>query len=183
MRQFLRHLDEHVAVLQTPQEQASTTGKMLRDLLSRGTALGLDNLPCDPSHYTRYLIHADPQNRYAVVAMQWGAGQSTPIHGHDNAWCVEGLYRGQLHITPYDARAVSDDVFQFSSRADEHAQAGDVGVLVPPDEYHKMSNATADAAVTLHVYGHELQQCERFTAHDGVWLRDIVPLRYDGLLR
>lgn len=182
LRRFLTQLDQHVAPLHNAQKQASTTAQMLRELLSRDNDLCLDSLPGNPTRYARYRVHTDPRNRYCVVAMRWDPGQAAPVHDHDGAWCVEGLYQGRLRITPYELQRVTANACQFTARPEEFACTGDVGALVPPYEYHKMANDGPIPAITLHVYGHELKQCARFLPDGEGYVRDVVPLRYDGAL-
>ena len=51
-------------------------------------------------HYARREIYRSPEHGYSVVAMTWAPGQGTPVHDHCGLWCVEGVWDGELEITP-----------------------------------------------------------------------------------
>jgi predicted metal-dependent enzyme (double-stranded beta helix superfamily) len=103
-----------------------------------------------PDRYARHLLHADPQGRFAIVALVWGPGQFSPVHGH-HTWCSYAVLGGRLTETSYAwdaasglARPLATEVLQRGARRCEYA--GLTGV-------HKLGNAEDNDALSLHIYG------------------------------
>ncbi len=134
-----------------------------------------------PDHYARRLVHRDRERNYSIVVMTWGPGQRTPIHDHSGMWCVEGVWVGSIDVQQYELVGRSGDVFRFEPRNSYVAGVGSAGCLIPPYEYHSISNACDDAvAVSLHIYGGEMACCNVFERQpDGTYRRLQRPLGYD----
>ena len=106
----------------------------------------------DPEHYTRHLLHADPAGRYTLVALVWEPGQHSPVHGH-HAWCGYGVVEGCLR----------DESFAYLHDVDEARPEGAVdrepgtACFAPAglDGVHRLGNAGARRAVSIHAYGVE----------------------------
>ena len=125
--------------------------------------------PVDDS-YARRLLHHDPALDYTVVVMTWGPGQGTPLHDHAGMWCVECVVEGELDVTQYDLEDRSGERCRFNAAQTLRAGVGDAGCLIPPYEYHVLANARRDRkAVTLHVYGGEMEQCNVYEPGDDGW--------------
>lgn len=130
--------------------------------------------------YARRLIHHDPVRGYTALAMVWAPGQATPVHDHNGLWCVEGVLAGQIDIVQYDLRERDGVRYRFSSKPSIHAGVGSAGRLIPPYDYHTIANCdpTHDA-VTIHVYGGEMDQCSAFIPlADGWYQREVRRLHY-----
>ena len=133
--------------------------------LMREDRLALPREVFEPNadHYARREIYKSPELGYTVIAMTWGPGQGTPVHDHSGLWCVEGVVAGSLEITQYELLAREGDNFHFEERGTLDAGAGSAGSLIPPHEYHAIRNASdRDVAVSLHVYGGEMNCCSMF---------------------
>jgi predicted metal-dependent enzyme (double-stranded beta helix superfamily) len=130
--------------------------------------------------YARRLLHRDPQLRYSIVVMVWGAGQGTPIHDHSGMWCVECVFRGQIVVTSYEmlGEEPSGHV-RFRRESTVHAGCGEAGALIPPWDYHVIENTGSAPAATIHVYGGEMNGCHSFAPVEGDrYARQWKPLRY-----
>jgi predicted metal-dependent enzyme (double-stranded beta helix superfamily) len=125
--------------------------------------------------YARRELYVSPTLGYSVVAMTWGPGQRTPIHDHDGAWCVEGVWRGSLSITRYEPCGRDGPRWRFAEAGTVHAGPGSTGSLIPPSEYHAILNSGDDGiAVSLHVYQRPLRHCRVFVPDEGAeagWMR------------
>lgn len=134
----------------------------------------------NPERYARRLLHRDAKNRYTIIAMVWNVGQGTPLHDHAGIWCVEVVYSGRIRVTSYDAMGGDPerDIVRFQQASVVHAGVGAAGALIPPFEYHVLENAGDQPAVTMHVYGGELDHCHIFEPVDGGWLRKYRELTY-----
>ncbi len=128
--------------------------------------------PCETS-YARHLLHRDPAGRYSIVMMVWNVGQGTYLHDHAGEWCVECVYRGQIRVQSYDLKSESEEgTFQFEKAKEVLAGIGNAGALIPPFDYHTISNALPDtASITMHIYGHELTWCHIFEPVEGGFKR------------
>lgn len=120
--------------------------------------------------YARRLIHHNPQLDYTALAMVWGPNQGTPLHDHNNLWCVEGVIEGTIEITQYDLLEQDGARYRFAAEDTIHAGVGSAGRLIPPFDYHTIANASAtEKAVTIHVYGGEMLECSIFTPRENGW--------------
>ncbi|MGB5247495.1 MAG: cysteine dioxygenase family protein [Woeseia sp.] len=133
-------------------------------------------------HYARRLLHRDDELGYTIVVMTWGPGQKTPIHDHSGMWCVEGVWGGSIDVQQFELTKKENDHFRFEPRNSYEAGVGSAGCLIPPYEYHSISNASEESpAVSLHIYGGEMKSCCVFVKQpDGSFKRAERPLGYDN---
>ncbi|MHB2017635.1 MAG: cysteine dioxygenase family protein [Candidatus Xenobia bacterium] len=179
VRGMVEELTRNVAAEPDMGRKVQHTEAVLSRFLS--APLCIDGLTSHPDRYARHLLYRDPQDRFSVVAMVWGPGQSTSIHDHDGTWCVEGVFQGQLEITQFEMSGNPQQSCQMREGRVVHAGRGAVGNLIPPSEYHRIHNASSQTAISIHVYGREMMQCRRYVAAgNGSYRAEIVPLRYDS---
>lgn len=100
--------------------------------------------------YRRHLLAADPEGRYSAVAIVWGAGQFSPVHGHQT-WCAYGVLHGALSETRYDWCAATSGARPGTCCARlpgdiSYTDAGHGGI-------HRLGNPHPGIAVSLHIYG------------------------------
>lgn len=154
--------------------------------LIRGAELAMPEFVCRPvsDHYARRLIYKSDQHGYSMVAMTWGPGQGTPLHDHAGMWCVEAVCQGAIRVMQYEQVERDADRFRFEKEESIHASVGTAGCLIPPHEYHTIHNASdTDAAVTLHIYGGEMECCNAFEPLGDGWYRKVQhDLAYDDSL-
>jgi len=125
-------------------------------------------------HYARRELYRSQRHGYSIIAMTWGPSQGTPLHDHDGVWCVEGVWRGALDITPYRLLEQENEHFRFAEQRCLHGRRGSAGNLIPPDEFHTLRNTCSDdIAVSVHVYQRALQRSHVFApVHDSPqWYR------------
>lgn len=133
--------------------------------------------------YARRLLHRDDERGYSIVVMTWGPGQRTPIHDHSGMWCVEGVWGGSIDVQQYEIDDAEDESgVRFEPRNSYEAGVGSAGCLIPPYEYHSISNpCERTTAVTVHIYGGEMQCCNIYERQpDGSYLQREKPLGYDN---
>lgn len=132
-------------------------------------------------HYARRLLHLDEERGYSMVVMTWAPGQGTPIHDHSGMWCVEGVLGGSIDVQQYEKIESSGKGVRFEPRNSYEAGVGSAGCLIPPYEYHSISNACDQTtAVSLHIYGGEMACCNVFERQaDGTYRRRRCELPYD----
>jgi predicted metal-dependent enzyme (double-stranded beta helix superfamily) len=165
--------------------RCSAVADALKDAIRDGGSF-LSPSVCEPieGHYGRRLLHRDPAGRYTMIAMIWGAGQGTALHDHAGIWCVEAVYQGNVRVTSFARTADKDScngVYDFRKEDEIVTGVGDAGALIPPYEYHVLENAGEPTAVTIHVYGGEMEVCRIFEPlAGGGWQRVEKSLAYDG---
>lgn len=143
----------------------------LVDLCENGHIQLSDEI-CRPAEnsYARRLIHHNPTLDYSALVMVWGPGQGTPVHDHNGLWCVECVVKGKIDITPYGMVERSGSLFRFDQQETVLAGVGSAGCLIPPFDYHTISNALEDeCSVTIHVYGGEMTECAIFEPRYQNW--------------
>ena len=136
-----------------------------------------------PDRYARRLLHRDEERGYSIVAMTWGPCQSTPIHDHAGMWCVEGVCAGTIDVLQFELMEQDgDERYRFEPRNSYMAGIGSAGCLIPPYEYHLISNpCDRSPAVSLHIYGGDMTQWQVFVKEgDSQWHHSVMkPLSFD----
>ncbi|MBK0054851.1 cysteine dioxygenase family protein [Stenotrophomonas sp. S39] len=128
-------------------------------------------------HYARRELHRSPTLGYSVIAMCWGPGQGTPLHDHDAMWCVEGVWQGELIVTPYALLERQGDRHRFAAQEALYGYRGSAGSLIPPHEYHTLRNASeTDVAVSVHVYQGVMERSAVFDPLDDGWYQRRVKM-------
>lgn len=131
--------------------------------------------------YARRELHRSRALGYSVVAMCWGPGDGTPLHDHGGLWCVEGVWQGELVVTPYDLLEDDGDRFRFAAQPRLRGTFGSAGSLIPPFEYHTLRNASErQVAVSVHVYQGPMESSAVFDPlGDGWYARQVRALEAD----
>lgn len=131
-----------------------------------------------PDRYARRLLHRDPERGYSIVAMTWGACQSTPIHDHAGMWCVEGVCAGTIDVQQFELmqHEAAEERYLFEPRNSYMAGIGSAGCLIPPYEYHLIANpCDRTPAVSLHIYGGDMDHCHCFVREGETnWYRRVM---------
>ena len=63
--------------------------------------------------------------------------------------------------------AADDEIVSFRKEQEVAAGRGEAGSLIPPFDYHIIANPHEEAAVTIHVYGGEMEGCDVFQPVEG----------------
>jgi 3-mercaptopropionate dioxygenase len=119
-------------------------------------------LPADacvgsPDRYTQHILHVAPDRTHSVVALVWYPGQFTPIHDHVS-WCVVGVHEGTESQTLYHLAEDADGLCLVETGR-ETAGPGSCSSLIPPAEnIHRVANAGAARAISIHVYGADIER-------------------------
>ena len=178
-------IDAIDSVVDDPDCSESTCGAV-KDLLEKNIGeksnfLAAEDLESSPEHYARHLIHSDPAGRYSVIAMVWEPGQGTPIHDHGGLWVVECVYSGKIRVRSFDPIGDKDaEIMRFGEAESIIAGCGPAGHLIPPRDYHVIENPVEKTAVTLHVYGGNMDHCRVYTPRgDGSFTREHRNLTLD----
>ena len=119
--------------------------RLLRQLVAHDDWLPDEFAAPSPEGYRQYLLHCDPLERFSVVSFVWMPGQKTPIHDH-TVWGLVGVMRGEELCEEYSPQA--------KPLGRHPVRPGDVDRVSPRiGDVHVVSNAGAQTAVSIHVYG------------------------------
>ena len=119
--------------------------RLLRQLVAHDDWLPEEFAAPSPEGYRQYLLHCDPLERFSVVSFVWMPGQKTPIHDH-TVWGLVGVMRGEELCEEYSPQA--------KPLGRHPVRPGDVDRVSPRiGDVHVVSNAGAQTAVSIHVYG------------------------------
>jgi predicted metal-dependent enzyme (double-stranded beta helix superfamily) len=103
--------------------------------------------------YRQYLLYRDPRKRFSVVSFVWQPGQKTPVHDH-TVWGLVGVMRGEERCEEF---AVPADGTPARKCGEHPLPAGDVDRVSPRiGDVHRVSNAGAVTAISIHVYGADI---------------------------
>ena len=178
-------LTELIQLLDTAVEEAEVSGccqavkRALEEIVASGEDfIGPEFLRPAPGKYARRLLHMDPKGRYSALVMVWDKGQGTPVHDHDNMWCVECVYRGRIKVVSYSFFGEKDGLYDFQPAKVVYAGCGEAGALIPPYDHHTIENSEESPAVTLHIYGGEMKHCHVFLPAEGGYRREGRDLVY-----
>jgi predicted metal-dependent enzyme (double-stranded beta helix superfamily) len=177
---LIARLDEAVQLRDTEAITSRVKRELQDAIQSRRVTLPEPFHRVRPEGYARRLLHRSDDLGYTAVVMTWGPGQQTPLHDHAGIWCVEGVVEGRMDVTQFDLVEEAGDAYRFEAKGCVHASVGSAGCLIPPFEYHVLSNAIDRPSITLHVYGGDMTACHVFEpAGDGRYIRRERALQYD----
>ncbi len=181
VRELIGRLDDAVR-LGDVERTAHTIKEALSEVCMRRLELPPRYLRPLPDRYARRLLHRDEDLGYTAVVMTWGPGQETQLHDHAGIWCVECVVQGGLNVQQFELVEDRGERCRFRKQTSVETGVGDAGCLIPPFEYHVLSNAgNPETSVTLHVYGGEMDHCNCYAAEgEGWYRRSTVRLDYDA---
>ncbi|HEV2235571.1 MAG TPA: hypothetical protein VGR57_02825 [Ktedonobacterales bacterium] len=153
---FIAQVERLVAAESDPHVITGGVRARLHQLVLHPEFLAAAYREPDPEHYRTHLLAIAPSRRFSVVSLVWLPGQITPIHDHF-CWCVVGVLQGLESERRYHLRAGADGGRWLVAAGEERVTTGDTCALVPPDEnIHQVSNCGEGVAISIHVYGGDL---------------------------
>jgi predicted metal-dependent enzyme (double-stranded beta helix superfamily) len=135
-------------------DTASRVAAALREHLPPPDLLPADLLDGGPGTYRSRRLHVEPDGSFSMVAIAWQPGALTRIHDHVT-WCVFGVLAGVEHEDLY---TLADDGTTLIEAGSTPNPAGAVSGFAPPGDIHRVRNAGDTTAVSLHVYGTDLNR-------------------------
>jgi 3-mercaptopropionate dioxygenase len=154
---------EHAAAGAAAVLQASTpSADLLTPTERRGTADGASG----------HRLHVEPDGSFSLIAIVWSPGQWTRIHDHVT-WCVFAGLQGEVTEQLYELDEPSATLIRAGDRI---CTPGTVRCELPPGDIHRLGNSASETAITLHVYGTDVDRL-------GTSARRIYDLPTTGLER
>ncbi len=163
LRTFIDEVEALIASEADPHRITDGVRRRLATLLQFPEFLAPEQREPDPGHYRTHLLAVAPSRKFSVVALVWLPGQITPIHDHI-CWCCVGVLQGLEHEQRYSLHQATQDESRDESGNQwlvpldvDVLTAGHTCELVPPEEnIHQVRNAGDDLAISIHVYGDDL---------------------------
>lgn len=118
--------------------------------------LTADQCEGDPERYRQHVLHAEADGSFSLVALVWLTGQRTSIHDHVS-WCVTGVHQGEESERRY--RLIPEaSTARLVATEDVVNPQGTVCGFAPPGDIHRVWNSGTTKAVSLHVYGANVER-------------------------
>ena len=129
--------------------------------------------------YARREIYTDPEGKFSILVMVWAPGQGTPVHDHGGMWVVEVVYKGLVTVRNFDHVGVVNGLHQFLESEEKLDTSAHSDFRVPPEEYHQLSNNSSEPAVTIHIFGGVLNECNIFAPVEGGYQKVAKAMLFD----
>jgi 3-mercaptopropionate dioxygenase len=153
---FIADVEALVAAETDPSLIAQGVRRHLDRLLADPSFLRPEQREPDPERYRVHLLAVAPSRKFSVTALIWLPGQVTPIHDHI-CWCVVGVLQGLEHEERFHLLEGADGERWLTPAGVDILTAGHTCALIPPQEnIHRVRNAGNDLAISIHVYGDDL---------------------------
>ncbi len=153
---FIEDVERAIAAEHDSTVIAQAVEERLKRLLATPDLLAPEHRKTLPDRYSPNLVAVAPSGRFSVVALVWQPGQFTPIHDHI-CWCVVGVLEGVEHEQRYHLLRDEAGAMWLRPGEAETMMPGATCALVPPAEnIHCVRNAGDSLAISLHVYGADL---------------------------
>ena len=144
--------------------QSSTgtrTGRTAR-LVARGSSATACRTACSPPScdaetrevYRSHVLHTEPDGSFSIVALVWRPGQATPIHDHVT-WCVFTVVQGVEYEELFTLDEENGTLVEVGSSTNE---TGSVSGFAPPGDIHRVRNVGHETAISIHVYGTDVDR-------------------------
>jgi predicted metal-dependent enzyme (double-stranded beta helix superfamily) len=142
-----------------PDLTAYLVGERLAPHLGADDLLTPEQCESDPARYRQHLLHAEHDGSFSVVALVWLPGQGTSVHDHVS-WCTTGVHEGEEHERRYRLvpSIVTGTTARLVATGDVVNAQGAVCGFAPPGDIHRVWNAGAGRAISLHVYGADISR-------------------------
>ncbi len=146
------------------EEITARVAASLDPILGDPDLLNADQLLVKKEGFTLNQIHIESDESFSIGAGIWDVGQTTPIHDH-GTWGVIGIYRGMENEESFLREGPRENGarVKLTPQGKRLAGPGDVFVCCTQDnDVHRVSCASSEPVVGIHVYGGNLAKIPRF---------------------
>ncbi|MFK2876434.1 cysteine dioxygenase [Rhodanobacter hydrolyticus] len=134
-------------------------------------AAGLSPASETPS-YRRLPLGADEAHGYEALLILWPPGHATPIHDHDGLWGMEFVLDGVLEVESF--QLLPQPTIHLERDHSRIVGVGDHVAFSQADYAHRCRNLSRNRqALSLHVYGGELNRYRSFIHDHGQWSSEL----------
>lgn len=135
-------------------DTATDVADALRAHLPPPELLTADQLAGERGTSAGHRLHVEPDGSFSMVAIVWQPGAQTRIHDHVT-WCVFGVLVGVEHEDLY---TLSEDGTALLEAGSNPNPTGAVSGFAPPGDIHRVRNDGDSTAISLHIYGTDLDR-------------------------
>lgn len=135
-------------------DTASYVADALRTHLPSPDLLTADQLAGDHGTSRGHRLHVEPDGSFSMVAIVWQPGALTRIHDHVT-WCVFGVLAGVEHEDLYTLAEDGSTLIEIGNNPNV---TGEVSGFAPPGDIHRVRNVGDSTAISLHIYGTDLDR-------------------------
>ncbi|WP_242143078.1 MULTISPECIES: cysteine dioxygenase [unclassified Bacillus cereus group] len=162
-QQFIRNVTASIENNKNEETIVCTIEKLLEKLLETKAWLPLEKQKTNMNQYARHLLYKDPLDRFEVLALVWKDGQATPLHDHDGAWGVEGVFSGRIKVKNFlQIKQLEESIFQLKYLGQLYLGEGETDKVIPPADCHILEIEPNEQVVTIHIYGKKLEKFKVF---------------------
>lgn len=165
---LVKEIGQVVARATSPSRIAAGVEPLLKQALTRPELLAPAQRQVTVESYQQHVLHVAADRSFSIVSLVWTPGQETPVHDH-LGWCVVGVYEGEEFETAYRVRDDGGRPLLQECGTRTHRR-GETTSLVPPIDIHRVQNRSDALAVSVHVYGVDVERAgssiaRRFALH------------------
>src|SRR6185437_6152465 len=135
-------------------DTSSRVADALRGHLPPPELFSADQVAGERGTSRSHRLHVEPDGSFSMAAIVWQPGALTRIHDHVT-WCVFGSLVG---VEYEDLYTLSDDGTALIEAGSNPNPAGAVSGFAPPGDIHRVRNLGDSAAISLHIYGTDLDR-------------------------
>ncbi|WP_408909777.1 cysteine dioxygenase family protein [Streptomyces luteolus] len=156
LRALVSAIREGVAEANSPARRALLAGRQLQRYICEPGLLTPHQCMGDRTGYRQHVLHVEPSGTFSLVALVWLPGQGTAVHDHV-CWCVAGVHAGREVEQRYRLSSAPRGAQLLPVEHRVNAVGG-VTAFAPPGDIHQVRNPGPGKAISLHVYGTDIDQ-------------------------
>lgn len=158
LQTFVEAVNHVRKVTDRPSSIASGVASNLKMLLDKPSFLEERFREPGENEPRSHIIYVSPDKAFSIVSFVWRPGQVTSVHDHV-CWCVVGVLQGIEEETRYILKQDKQGNKWLEAVTNNTVRPGHTCALVPPDEdIHQVKNAGGDVAISIHVYGANIEE-------------------------
>lgn len=159
-----KHVDVDVSDIATALSQIATWGGCPQTHMLSPTSTA--------SSYRRIPLNTDKTRNYEALLIVWPPDHATPIHDHDGLWGMEFVLDGALEVESFQLCLAPS--IHLEREHSTIVGVGDHIAFSQADYAHRCRNLSRRReALSLHVYGGELNRYRSFAEHQGRWISEL----------
>lgn len=164
MQNFIKEVQVVVDEIQDEVLLTSKISIAMEPILNDPLLLTDEQLLVKKNGFTLNCVHIAKDESFSIGVGIWDIGQITPIHDH-GTWGVIGIYRGIEKEESFSNSGTRENRSEvtINPTGNRLAKPGDTFVCCTKDtDLHRVSCASDEPVVGIHVYGGDLAKIPRF---------------------
>jgi predicted metal-dependent enzyme (double-stranded beta helix superfamily) len=163
MQRFIEEVDQIVQAGGSEETITAKVADRMKPILNTPDLIPTEfTIPLEKGN-ALYRVYVADNGSFSIAAAVWGVGQITGIHDH-GSWGVIGIYQGaegeERFLRQPDVPL--DEEASLSALGQRTLEKGEVVVCCTSDkDLHRVSCASAEPSVGIHVYGADIGVIER----------------------